>query len=460
MPASISSTGTAVVNMEKMDSKEDFDSQRQSEIQVSEDADQISPTKSDLEAGSKAPPPPQGDFPDGGLEAWLVVFGGWCALFCTFGLVNCVGVFEQYYVSGPLKQYNESAVSWILSVLVFLQVFCGLIFGLIFDNYGARWLLWGGSITYVFGLMMVSLSTEYYQIFLSQAIVSAIGSSAVFNACMSCIVSWFLKKRAAAYGIMVSGSSLGGVVLPIMMDKLIAKIGFPWMMRTMAFMFMVLLGIACLTVKSRLPPRPRKFVLKDYLSSLKDIRLTVTIAACFFFMWGMFLPFNYVILQAQKAGFSPTLIPYLLPILNAVSIFGRIIPGIVADKIGRYNVMIFITFISAIFCLAVWIPVKNMAGILVFVIIFGFSSGGFISIGPTLVAQISEIREIGTRVGTVFAIQSFGALTGSPIGGAIVSAQGGSYLGLQLFCGCSMMVGCLIFIAARYTQVGFKLVKV
>lgn len=307
---------------------------------------------------------------------------------------------------------------------------------------------------------MLSLSTQYYQIFLTQAVLSASGSSAVFNACMSCLVGWFNKKRAAAFGIMVSGSSLGGVVLPIMMTKLIAKIGFPWMIRTMAFMFMVLLGVACLTVKSRLPPRPRRFVLTQYLSTLKDVRLTVTALASFFFMWGIFLPFNYVILQAQTAGLSPTLIPYLLPILNAVSIFGRILPGIFGDKIGRYNVMIIITFISSIFCLAVWVPVKDMAGILVFVIIFGFSSGGFISLTPSLVAQISDISEIGTRVGTVFAISSFAALTGSPIGGAIVSAQHGDYLGMQLFCGCCMLMGCFLFIAARYTQVGFRLAKV
>jgi hypothetical protein len=31
------------------------------------------------------------DFPDGGLEAWLVVFGGWLGLFTSFGWINCIG---------------------------------------------------------------------------------------------------------------------------------------------------------------------------------------------------------------------------------------------------------------------------------------------------------------------------------------------------------------------------------
>jgi MFS family permease len=456
------------------------------------------PTVKDLEAGqpvsrnaepavtpAPAGPPGAGDFPDGGLEAWLVVFGGWCALFCTFGLVNCVGVFQEYYLSNSLSEYKLETVSWITSSQVFFMVFCGTIvsgffplilasfnlvvwlthfcsrqFGRIYDNYGPKWLLWGGTLAYVFGLMMVSLSNKYYQIFLSQSLVAAIGSSAVFNASMSCLVSWFLKNRAAAFGIMVSGSSVGGVVLPIMMNKLIASIGFSWMMRTIAFMFLALLSIACLTVKSRLPPKPRPFVLQEYLDSFKELPMVLTTCGFFFFMWGMFLPFNYIILQAQATGVSQSLVPYILPILNAVSIFGRIIPGIVADRVGRFNVMIIITVISSVFCLAIWIPVKTTAGILVFAVIFGFSSGGFISLGPTLVAQISDIRYIGTRVGTAFAVQSFGSLTGSPLAGAIVSNQNGKFIGLQIFCGVTMMVAAIFLLAARYVQVGFKVVKV
>jgi MFS family permease len=166
--------------------------------------------------------------------------------------------------------------------------------------------------------MMVSLSKEYYQFFLAQSIVASIGSSAVFNASMSSLVTWFFRRRAAAFGIMVSGSSLGGVVLPIMMDKMINSVGFPWMMRTMAFMFLVLLGVACFTVKSRLPPRPKPFVFMEYISGLREIPILITVIGFFLFMWGMFLPFNYVLLQAQAAGMSETLIPYLLPILNAV----------------------------------------------------------------------------------------------------------------------------------------------
>lgn len=173
--------------------------------------------------------------------------------------------------------------------------------------------------------MMVSLSREYYQIFLAQSIASSLGSSAIFNSCIACLSSWFRRRSALAYGIMVSGSSLGGVVLPIMMERMIPVQGFPWTIRIIAFMFLGMLIISCLTVKSRLPPRPRPFVFREYIDSLRDVPMIITVIGLFLFMWGMFLPFNYVILQARAAGVSESLVHYLLPILNAVRYVNAII---------------------------------------------------------------------------------------------------------------------------------------
>lgn len=44
----------------------------------------------------------------------------------------------------------------------------------------------------------------------------------------------------------------------------------------------------------------------------------MTIIANFLFFWGMFVPFNYILLQATDAGMDPTLVEYLLPIINAL----------------------------------------------------------------------------------------------------------------------------------------------
>lgn len=78
--------------------------------------------KSQVEAPNPVPVPSKPDYPEGGREAWLVVLGGWFGLFCTFGLVTCVGVFLEHYQTGPLADYTPSAISWITSLQVFFQV--------------------------------------------------------------------------------------------------------------------------------------------------------------------------------------------------------------------------------------------------------------------------------------------------------------------------------------------------
>lgn len=278
--------------------------------------------KSLAEENPTAPQPGSGfhpsDFPDGGLEAWLVVFGAWCGLFCTFGFVSCIGVFQEYYETGPLANYSTSTVSWITSTQVWSMIFFGLFFGRVFDLYGPRCLLIIGTVVYIFGLMMTSLATQYYQIFLAQSLCSGIASSAVFNASMTSLVSWFFRRRAAAFGIVTSGSSLGGFVMPIMIEKLIPKIGFAWTMRVVAFIFLGLLLVACATVKSRLPPRPKPLVLRDYVAGFTEAPFSLVLAGNFVFYWGMFVPYNYILLQARDAGMSEELIEYLIPILNAV----------------------------------------------------------------------------------------------------------------------------------------------
>jgi MFS family permease len=154
---------------------------------------------------------------------------------------------------------------------------------------------------------------------------------------------------------------------------------------------------------------------------------------------------------------SDNLSSYLLSILNAASIFGRILPGIIGDKLGRFNVMIITTAFSAIIVLALWLPSSGNAPILAFCVLYGFSSGAFVSMGPSLIAQISPIREIGVRSGTFFLCVAVAGLTGNPIGGALQGQDNGGFKYLQIFCGVSMTVGSALYIASRWVQCGWKL---
>jgi predicted MFS family arabinose efflux permease len=102
-----------------------------------------------------------------------------------------------------------------------------------------------------------------------------------------------------------------------MIQKLIPQIGFGWTMRAAAFMIFGLLIIANLTLKSRLPPQPKPLDIWEFITPLKEPPFVLVVAGSFLFFFGLFLPFNFVILQAQEQGMSSNLAGYLIPILNA-----------------------------------------------------------------------------------------------------------------------------------------------
>ncbi len=133
---------------------------------------------------------------------------------------------------------------------------------------------------------------------------------------MSCISTWFFKNRALAFGVVASGSSLGGVIFPIMVERLVREVGFGWAMRIAAFLILGMMIIANLTVKSRIPPSPQPLNLMDFVSPLTELPFLCVVIASFLFFFGLFLPFNYIILHAQAQGMSAGLASYLLAILN------------------------------------------------------------------------------------------------------------------------------------------------
>ncbi|KAF7597125.1 hypothetical protein BBP40_009463 [Aspergillus hancockii] len=388
-------------------------------------------------------------YPDGGFKAWRVTAGAFSCVFCSFGWINCIGIFQDYYQSHQLQSYSSSTISWIASLELFIMFAGGPIIGRIYDTYGPRYIILTGTLFHVFGLMMTSLCKEYYQIILAQGICSAIGISCLFSPSTNCVITWFHKKRAFAIGIVAGGSSLGGVIFPIMVNHLVREVGFGWAFRISAFVILGMLVFGNLTLRSRLPPSPRDLSFVQYFAPLRERAYFLTTVGSFLFYLGMFLPINYIQYQAVTYGMSESLAEYLIPILNAASLFGRILPGWIGDKVGRYNTQIVTCLFSGVIVLALWIPAKGSAPLIVFAALYGFGSGAFVSLLPAMIAQISDVREIGLRVGMEFATMSIAALVSNPIGGALIDHGHGSFRGLQIFCGVVLLGGSVGFMMAR-----------
>ncbi|KAL2673767.1 hypothetical protein Neosp_012211 [[Neocosmospora] mangrovei] len=399
--------------------------------------------------------------PDGGAAAWLVVLGAWCCSFSSPGWINSVGSFQQYYEVGPLKGYSSSTIAWIPSLQIFFLFALGPVVGILFDKYGPRPLIIGGTLLHVFGLMMASLAKTYYQFILSQGVCSAIGVACLYSPALACMTTWFSKRRGAAMGIMATGSSVGGVIFPIMISRMIKSTGYPWAMRTAAFLILGLQAIAIITVRPRTKPVPKKMPTDRYAAPFIEIPFVMLLLGIFVLTYGIFIPIDYLAVQAfQEAHVSDEMAQYLVSIFNAASLFGRLVAGYGADIIGRWNMFIIACALSGISEFAVWIPAKHSSIAIGFAIMFGFASGAFIGLSGALPISVSPPAEIGYRLGVLLLAISIPALTMAPIGGAILQNSTNGWLAVKIFGGVMCLAGSAITLVSRLLYTDKKLLKV
>lgn len=103
-------------------------------------------------------------------------------------------------------------------------------------------------------------------------------------------------------------------------------------------MCFALLAPSCLLIRPRLPPRESmQLSMTDIKTIFADRRYNLLTAAMFFVFLGMFIPFYYLPSYGLAHGMSLDMSNNLLAILNAGSFAGRIISGILADKLGRFE---------------------------------------------------------------------------------------------------------------------------
>jgi MFS family permease len=84
-----------------------------------------------------------------------------------------------------------------------------IIAGPIFDAGHLRSLLWTGSIFLVGGMFLVSITSNYWQIFLTQALVTGIGLGCLYLPAPAVVSQHFDKNTALAMGVSSAGSALG-----------------------------------------------------------------------------------------------------------------------------------------------------------------------------------------------------------------------------------------------------------
>ncbi|KAL4782546.1 major facilitator superfamily domain-containing protein [Aspergillus varians] len=372
--------------------------------------------------------------PNGGVQAWLQILGSFFLFFNSWGIVNAFGAFQSYYETSLLHDESSSNVSWIGAIQAFLLLIIGVITGPLYDSGYFYFLLLTGSSLIVLGFMTLSACTAYWQVLLAQAFCIGLGNGCLYIPAVAIIPQYFSTRRPIATAIAASGSSFGGVIYPIVFRRLQPQIGFGWATRVLGFLALAttLCSIAVMRVRQT---SQKKRVLTE-ISAFREIPYTLFCTAMFCGYIGFFIPIFYIEQYAiAKNAIPGTFSPfYLVSILNAASIPGRIVPGLLARRISPLTILMWSALISGLLSLC-WTAIHNAGGLIAFAVLYGFFSGAFVSLPAVALTTLTpNLDTLGTRMGMCSMLCGLGSLCGSPVAGAILDNTR-SYLGVQLYSG-------------------------
>ncbi|KIO29133.1 hypothetical protein M407DRAFT_21705 [Tulasnella calospora MUT 4182] len=389
--------------------------------------------------------------PDGGLAAWLVIFGCACGGFATFGFANAFGVFQAYY-QDRIPGATPSTVAWIGSLQYCLIFLPALPSGHMTDRGWLKIPLLVGSIVLVAATFLIAECKQLWQLILCQGFAIGGASSFVYPPSISVVPQWFDKRRGRAYGVLALGSAIGGTTLPIILRKLLDLVGFEWTVRILGFIFLGLLTIFNVLVRARKTQHTHEIPKTPLASLFKNKPYMVYTAAITVIWLGMYTPLGFFDVYAQRIGVPPSKSFYTIVAANAASGAGRFSSGLWAEHLGSMNVLTLFSFIAAVTSVC-WPYAQSYPSLLVVAVLFGFSSGAFISLLPSAISYMVPRHQLGRAIGLSGTIMSIGALVGNPIAGQILIVSGG-FDAVGAWAGGTIFISVILMIVSRRLALG------
>lgn len=326
--------------------------------------------------------------------------------------MQTIGTIQSYLELHQLSSYTSRDVGWITGVYTALTMFLGIQIGPLFDAYGPRFLGPIGCAIYIPVFFVLAECREYWHFMLVLGVWGALGAAIISMVGVVVISKWFVRRRGLAIGIALCGSSVGGVVMPLMLQRLLPRLGWTWSIRILAFMLAGIMtgGALCLQqpqLKNPGSDAPERYRRKKAVLNFKPLTsgtfifVTIGLFALEFAIFGVF---SLLPSYATAAHFSSDTGFTLVAIANGMSTAGRILPGLAGDYFGHFNILLCMILFTAVFTGAILVPFgsSSLGALYAFAALWGFGSGSFISLTPVCMGKTCDTEDYGRYFGVSY----------------------------------------------------------
>jgi len=361
---------------------------------------------------------------------WVIVGVGIVVTCVGFGAMASLSVFLQ-----PMAQamgWSRTGIAT-AALLNFLCMGAGAFaWGALSDRFGTRAVVLTGGLLLGLGLVTASRATTLGEFQLLFGVIVGVASGSFYAPMTATTARWFARHRSLAVALVSAGLSVGSTVMAPLAGWLISSYGWRTAMLVIGDLVWLVIVPTALLVRNA-PVAPPGAVaaaaaagpdltVAQALRTPQFAAIALTYFACCATHAG---PIFHMVTHAIDQGIPAMAAATVLSVAGLASLSGKIVCGLVADRVGAKRVLVAGLALQAV-AVSLYLVTRELAGFYGVALVFGFAYGGVMPLYAILVREYFGERTMGATFGAV-ALTSTLAMALGPVAGGWLYDAFGSY---------------------------------
>ena len=358
---------------------------------------------------------------------WVIVAAG--------ALMSCVAIGTMFSLAIFLEPmaidtgWSRAGISSAMTLNFLVMGLGGFAWGALSDRFGARIVVTIGAVLLGLALVLASRTGSLLTFQVTYGVLVGLAASAFFAPMIALTSGWFDTNRSLAVSLVSAGMGVAPMTISPFARWLISAYDWRTAMFDIGITAWVLLLPAVLLVRQ--PPKPAVadigsapvaegagLTVGQALRSPQFIVLGLTFFACCAAHSG---PIFHMVSYAMLCGVAPMAAVSIYSVEGLAGLVGRLLYGVLADRLGVKPVLIAGLAIQAI-VIAAYLSISQLGQFYMLAVIFGATYGGVMPLYAVLAREYFGQRILGTVFGAATMLSSLGMALGPLAGGMVFDA--------------------------------------
>jgi len=329
------------------------------------------------------------------------------------------------------------------SIYIIVSAVGVLLGGRIQDKIGPRWVVTASGLLLGLGLIAAgAVGNSVLGVVLAFGVLASIGAGLGYGTVIPPALKWFhAGKKGLVSGLIVGGYGLAAVGFAPLTSALLNQVGI-----AQTFMLLGLGNVLISTTIAQFIKNPPADHVPEVPLKLKQTAPAPAVnfewtemlrTKRFYMMFVMYLLLSSVglmvigsitrIAQVQGGISDAALLAGLVSFLALTNTLGRVIGGILSDKIGRVNTL-FVILVLQLINMSAFAFYQSLPTLLVGIVLVGFCFGSLLAVMPALCADQYGLKNYGTNYGFLFFAWGISGLIAPVLAGFFYDTTGSFHI--------------------------------